>query len=191
MVRGLVLLATITLLTAGCAAGSNAGSPDENPGETRPAATNGESTGPGETAGETDGGATAKTTQSGEVELEQLSSGAMGPKERQVLVASSARNLSASAGLNIPDVGEGTYVALAWGEKPTGGYTVSFVSAEVEGSRVTVGVRLNPPPEDAMVSQALTYPYAAAVLPGVDPGEKEFVFVTQSGREIGWPIRSV
>lgn len=82
-------------------------------------------------------------------------------------------------------------MAVAWGEKPTGGYTVDFGSASVDGVRVKVSVGLKQPPPDAMVAQALTYPYAVAFLPGVDAGEKEFVFVTQSGREIGWPVRNV
>ena len=141
-------------------------------------------------SGATVGGATAPS-QTGDVRVEQLSSGAMGPEERQVLIATSAGNLAAATGVEVPDRGKGTYLAVAWGEKSTGGYTVGFDSARMEGVEAVVNVALKDPPPDAMVAQAITYPYAVAFLPGVDPGEHKFVFVTQNGRRIGWPVRSV
>lgn len=194
MIKGLTMVALLLLLAAGCAGGSggNADSPtrdpDAPPETTRVNATTVETRATTETNGEeTVGG----TTRAGDVQIEQLSSGAMGPEERQILIATSAQDLAAATGRDVSGAGEGTYIAVAWGEKPTGGYTVDFGSASVEGVRVTVSIELKQPPPDAMVAQAITYPYAAGVLRGVDPGEKEFVFVTQNGREMGWPIRSV
>lgn len=112
-------------------------------------------------------------------------------EQRQVIVAPSADALSETTGIRVPNAGEGTYLAAFWGEKPTGGYTMEVLSARTEGSRIVVRLALKKPPPDAMVSQALTYPYAAAILRNVDTGEKEFVFVTRSGQEIGWPVRNV
>lgn len=192
MTKGLTVVALLLFLAAGCAGGSGgnagpSGNPQSTSGTTVTNATTGETRGAPETTGE----GTTGPSRTEDVRLKQLSSGAMGPEDRRILIASSARSLAAATGLEIPDEGAGTYVAVSWGEKPTGGYTVDFGSASLEGVRVTVGVELKPPPPDAMVAQVLTYPYATAFLRDVDPGEKVFVFVTQNGREIGWPIRSV
>jgi hypothetical protein len=78
-----------------------------------------------------------------------------------------------------------------WGEKPTGGYSLAVESARVEGDKVTVRLRLKEPPPDAMVTQALTYPYAAAVVRDVDLQGKEFSFVEKDGRKLDWPVRRV
>jgi hypothetical protein len=121
--------------------------------------------------------------------VEQLASGFDGLDRRQMMVAPSAAALSAAAGVEVPDAGEGTYLAVFWGEQPTGGYTVGIMSARLAGDRVTVEVALEPPPEDAMVSQALTYPYTAALVRAVDPSGRGFVFVTRDGRELDWPVR--
>ena len=107
------------------------------------------------------------------------------------MISRSAGAISEATGLRVPDAGEGTYLAVFWGEKPTGGYTVEVLSARPEGSRMVVRLALEEPPPDAMVSQALTYPYATAILRDVDPGEKEFVFVAKNGQELGWPVRNV
>lgn len=197
--KRLTVLTLLLFLAVGCGGGSggdqssSAGEAGTSAGTTETAGSNttGETRLAPETTGGTVEGTVGETTRAEDVRVEQLSSGAMGPERRQILIASSARDLAAATGLEIPDSGKGTYLAVAWGEKPTGGYTVDFGSANVDGVRVTVSVDLKEPPPDAMVAQALTYPYAAAVLRGVDPGEKEFVFVTRNGREIGWPVRSV
>ena len=184
-------------LAASCAGGSNSGgvaassTGDANvPSET--SRTNATTGGTGGTSGST-GATTVSSTTSGaeSVSLKQISSGTMGPKRQQILVASSASDLAAALGLRVPDSGPGTYVAVAWGEKPTGGYTVDFGSAGVKGVRLEVGVDLKEPPPDAMVAQALTYPYAVAVMRGVDLGEKELVLVTRNGRALGWPVFNI
>ncbi len=161
----------LLLLAAGCSDGE--GVPDT-----------GEETGAGP-AQET----TEATEGARELRVEQLTSGSDGLYQPQVVVAPSAAALSEAAGVEVPDVGEGTYLAVFWGERPTGGYTVDVLSANLAADRVSVEVALEPPPEDAMVSQALTYPYAAALVRAVEPSGKDFVLVTREGREIGWPVQ--
>lgn len=181
-----VLLISL-LLAAGCSGGGTG--------------SDGETESDGSSSGTTGGGAggdtapLSETTQeageTGEAPIEQLAAGSNGLRQPQVVVAPSADALSEVTGVQAPGAGEGTYLAVFWGEKPTGGYTVEVLSARTEGSRIMVRLALQKPPPDAMVSQALTYPYAVAVLQGVDAGEKEFVFVTGNGRELGWPVRNV
>lgn len=176
----------LILLAAACSGGSrDVGGGDLGSTSSAPETTGGEEgTGPPpETTQE------AQTTPS--PQIEQVSSGSDGLNQPQVVVAPSAGALAQATGARVPEAGAGTYLAVFWGEKPTGGYTVEVLSARTEGRRVIVQLSLEEPPPDAMVSQALTYPYAAAVMRGVDPGEKEFVFFTQNGRELGWPVRNV
>ncbi len=68
-------------------------------------------------------------------------------------------------------------------------YSLDVGSARLEGERVTVGLVLEEPPRDAVVTQALTYPYAVAVVRDLDPRGMNFSFTDQSGRELGWPVR--
>ncbi len=126
-----------------------------------------------------------------DLRVERISSGApgQGPEQPRVVVAPSAATLSEAIGANMPDSGNGTYLAAYWGRKPTGGYSLAVESARLEGDRVTVRLALEEPPRDAVVTQALTYPYAVAVVRSLDPGGKDFSFTDQSGRELGWPIR--
>lgn len=168
MKRLAVLL--LLLLAAGCS--------DENGGPVT-----------GDTGGEPAPETTAATEETREPPVEQLASGSDGLDRRQVMVAPSAAALSEATGVEVPDAGEGTYLAVFWGEQPTGGYTVEVTAVRLAGDRVTVEVALEPPPEDAMVSQALTYPYAAALVRAVDPSGRDFVFVAPKGRELDWPVR--
>jgi len=108
-----------------------------------------------------------------------------------VILAPSATALSEAMGANIPDSGEGTYLAVYWGEKPTGGYSLAVESARVAGDRVTVRLALKEPPSDAIVTQALTYPYAVAVVRDLKLQGKDFSFVDRDGKELGWPVRLV
>ena len=60
-----------------------------------------------------------------------------------------------------------TYVLVAWGEKPTGGYAVEVTDVTVDGETLHLAVALSEPASDATVTQALTYPHAlVAVTPG-------------------------
>lgn len=128
-----------------------------------------------------------------DLRVERISSDApgQGPRHPQAVVAPSAATLSREVGANVPDSGSGMYLAVYWGEKPTGGYSMSVRSARLEGSRVTVRLALREPPRDAILTQALTYPYAVAVIRELDPGGKDFSFVDENGRELGWPVRRV
>ncbi len=115
-----------------------------------------------------------------------------GPRGPRVILSPSAAGLELETGASVPsDAGGGTYLAAYWGEKPTGGYSLGARSARLEGDRVTVRLALREPPPDAIVTQALTYPYAVAVVRGLDPTGKDFLFVDQRGRRLDWPLRRV
>jgi hypothetical protein len=131
------------------------------------------------------------TAQTRGLRVEEISSDApgQGPEHQQVILAPSADVLSREIGARVPDLSEGTYLAAYWGQKPTGGYSLAVRSARIEGDAVTVRLALEEPPPDAMVTQALTYPYAVAVLRDLDPEGKRFSFVTGDGRELNWPVR--
>ena len=128
-----------------------------------------------------------------DLKVEGVFSGApgQGPQSPRVVVAPSASALSKELGVEIPDSGEGIYLISYWGEKPTGGYSLTIESARLEGDVVTVRLKLEEPPKDAMVTQALTYPYAAAVVRDVSLQGKGFSFVEGTGRKLDWPVRRV
>jgi hypothetical protein len=177
----LATFATVLLvlfLAVGCSGGGGSMTGDGETGST--GSSSGKSTDPApETTSETPGG----------VEIEQVSSGSGGLSQRQVVVAPSADALSEATGVRVPDAGEGTYLAAFWGEKPTGGYTVEFLGARMEGDRITMELALEEPPPDAMVSQALTQPYAAAVIRDGISEDTALTFVTRGGRELDWAVR--
>ena len=126
-----------------------------------------------------------------EVRVERISSSApgQGPGQPRVVVAPSAAALSEAIDANIPDSGNGTYLAAYWGRKPTGGHSLAVESARLAGDRVTVELALRKPPPDAIVTQALTYPYAVAAIRDLEPGGKGFSFVDEEGRKLDWPVR--
>ncbi len=126
-----------------------------------------------------------------DLRVEQLSSEepGQGPRQPRAVVASSAAALAGAIGASVPDSGSGTYLAAYWGQKPTGGYSMSVRSARLEGDRVTVRLALEEPPRDAILTQALTYPYAVVAILDLDPGGKGFTFVDEEGRELDWPVR--
>jgi len=136
-------------------------------------------------------GTTGPSEEPRELRVEGISSGApgQGPARPRVVLAPSAAALSQEIGAAVPDSGGGTYLAAYWGEKPTGGYSLAVRSARLEGERVSVQLSLKEPPPDAMVTQALTYPYAVALVRGLDLLEKGFSFVDRAGRELDWPVR--
>lgn len=156
-------LVLLSLLLAACSATGNKDSPEEKPAKPR------------------------------DLRIERISSGApgQGPEVPQVILAPSASALSKELGTEIPDSGEGIYLISYWGEKTTGGYSLAIESARLEGDLVTVRLKPEEPPPDAMVTQALTYPYAAGVLREASLRGKEFSFVDQDGRKLDWPVRRV
>lgn len=119
----------------------------------------------------------------------EVISGSSGLEQRQVVISPSASALAEATGVQVPEAGDGTYLAVFWGEKATGGYTVEVLDARIRNGRLVVRTDLKPPPPDAMVGQALTYPYAAAVIRGEFPADTDFVFVTRGGRELGWSVQ--
>lgn len=163
MIRAATLLLSL-FLTAGCSAGDGSGA-WESPPET--------------------------TQKPRELPVERVSSGApgQGPESPRVIIAPSAEALSREIGGNVPDSGEGTYLAAYWGQRPTGGHSLAVESARLEGDEVTVTLALKEPPPDAMVTQALTYPYAVAAIGDLDPEGKRFVLVDKQGRTLDWKVR--
>ena len=159
----------LLLLAAGCSAGDDASTPSPETSET-----------------------TEISDEPRELRVERIFSNAPGegPRRPGVILAPSASALSEELDAEIPDSGEGTYLISHWGEQPTGGYSLTIESAHLRGDRVTVGLALEEPPPDAIVTQALTYPYAVAVVHDVDP-KRDFAFVDKQGRELGWPVRRV
>jgi hypothetical protein len=56
--------------------------------------------------------------------------------------------------------GSHTYLMVAAGERPTGGYTVEVLSVRESGGKLHVAARINAPPPGSMVTMAFTYPTA-------------------------------
>ena len=128
-----------------------------------------------------------------DLNVERVSSGApgQGPRQPRVILAPSARDLFGATRTSVPDSGSGVYLAAYWGEKPTGGYSMAVESAHLKRNTVTVRLALREPPRDAILTQALTYPYAVAVVRDLDARGKDFSFVDEEGRELDWPVRLV
>jgi hypothetical protein len=140
--------------------------------------------------GPSDGGS-PETQKPRDLRVERVASGAPGegPREPRVVLAPSAEALSGDLGARIRGSGEGTYLVVYAGQRPTGGYSVGVAGARVEGDRVTVRISLEDPPPDAIVTQSLTYPYEISVLRGLSAEGKSFTFVDGDGRKLGWPVR--
>ena len=56
---------------------------------------------------------------------------------------------------------------------------------------MTVRLALEAPPEDAIVTQVLTYPYKISVLRVLEPAGMESSVVAGKGETLDWPIRRV
>ncbi|HKH11101.1 MAG TPA: protease complex subunit PrcB family protein [Rubrobacter sp.] len=139
--------------------------------------------------GPSDGGSSGAR----DLRVERLAAGAPGegPGSPRVVLSPSAGALSEELDAEMPDSGEGTYLVVQWGERPTGGYSVAVAGARAEGDRVTVRLSLEDPPPDAMVTQSLTYPYEISVLRGLAPEGKTFSLVDGKGEKLDWPVRRV
>jgi len=71
---------------------------------------------------------------------------------------------------------EGGKIVLSWGEKPTGGYSITIDNLEMQGDALKIGYSLHSPSPGAMVTQALTYPEAEAPIPGgTSPARVELI----------------
>lgn len=172
---GLAGALTIILLLAGCSPGpeeGTSGAPQTVPPET---------TG---TAGTT---RMEEETKAGDIVVEQIAQGQRGPARRQVVVAGSARELAEATGVKVPNSGGGLYVSAHAGEQPTGGYQVA-ISSTAPGE---IQVTLREPGEGAIVTQALTQPYAVAVVKTAEGGVPEagdLRFVNASGEPLDWTV---
>lgn len=63
------------------------------------------------------------------------------------------------------DFGKNDLVIVAWGEKPTGGFSINIESIQLQGGELAVTGKASTPPADAVTTQALTYPYSAVLIP--------------------------
>ncbi|NMA54376.1 MAG: protease complex subunit PrcB family protein [Firmicutes bacterium] len=61
-----------------------------------------------------------------------------------------------------------TYIMVTRGACPTGGYSVLIKQALETEEEIVVAIEYRDPAPDAIVTQAITYPYALAVLEGTD-----------------------
>lgn len=129
------------------------------------------------------GGATGEESEP-RMRVEQLTEGQQGPAERGVTVADSAEDLEARTGVKVPDAGEGLYICAHAGQRPTGGYRVAVSGGEDNNA---VRVTLREPGEGEIVTQALTSPYAVAVVRGGVPAE-DLRFVDSGGESLNWPV---
>jgi hypothetical protein len=64
-----------------------------------------------------------------------------------VILTPSTSALFGELGAELPDSGREAYLTCYWGEKPTGGFSLGVESARLEGSRVTVRLALEEPPQ--------------------------------------------
>jgi len=72
---------------------------------------------------------------------------------------------SVTAFTDTKEYGEFTYIFVARGERPTGGYSVEIVEANrKDDDQIDVRVRFTRPPPDAMVTQAISYPMDIAAI---------------------------
>ena len=88
-----------------------------------------------------------ETREPRDLRVERVASGVPGegPREPRVVLAPSAEALSRDLGARIRGSGEGTYLVVYAGQRPTGGYSVGVAGARAEGDRVTVRVSLEEP----------------------------------------------
>ena len=63
------------------------------------------------------------------------------------------------------DFGKYDLVIVALGEQPTGGYSVTIESIQLDGGELAVTGKASAPGPDAVTTQALTYPYSAVSIP--------------------------
>jgi hypothetical protein len=173
---GLTGALTLILLLAACSPGSE----EDTNGAPQTAR-------PPETTGVAGTARMEEETKADDIVVEQIARGQRGHTRRQVVVAGSGRELAEATGLEVPSSGRGLYVSANAGERPTGGYRVSLSGAGDGGVRVT----LREPGEGAIVTQALTQPYAVAVVKTAEGGVPEagdLRFVNAAGEPLGWPV---
>ncbi len=119
--------------------------------------------------------------------------GAQGPTFPGGFVAPSAAALSSAVSnalslhVDVPDSGIGTYVAACMGVKPSGGFSVDIQSARLRRDEVTIGLMLHELGRNEFAFQALSSPFAVALIRDLDPKGKTFSFLA----ELDWEIVQV
>jgi hypothetical protein len=128
-----------------------------------------------------------------DLRLEELGAGGHGHHLHgaAVLLASTAAALAAATGLPVPDRGPGLYLGAFWGEQPSGGYALRFLAATADDGQLALRLTLHRPGPDAMVTQALTSPYALALLPAPPPVARGVRVEDRHGAALAWPVRRV
>jgi hypothetical protein len=175
----------LLLLLAGCA-GMNPSSPENAKDPPQNGAPEETRVSDGEPVEETAVEETRRGARS--VAARELSSGSFGQGRArpEVRVARSASELTQELGEEVRARGQGVYLAALWGRKSTGGYSVGLAGAREKGGRIVVRLSLKEPPRDAMVTQAITYPYVYVFVPGAAP--ENLTFTDEKGRELDWPV---
>ncbi len=72
-------------------------------------------------------------------------------------------------------------IFISMGEKNTGGYSISVVSAENVHGTIRITVEEKSPGKDDIVTQAITYPYTLIKIKGV---EEKFEVITKDGEKL-------
>ncbi len=85
-----------------------------------------------------------------------------------MILTPSAAALSGELEVELPDSGRGAYLTCYWGEKTTGGYSLGVESAPRREPHYGPARARRAGP-GAILRQALTYPYAVALVPDIDP----------------------
>ncbi|QDU72933.1 protease complex subunit PrcB family protein [Mucisphaera calidilacus] len=71
------------------------------------------------------------------------------------------------AGLNV-DFSSHSVIVLALGQQATGGYWATIDAIQYEGDELVVQAKVNQPDPGQMVSQVISHPFAAVVVPKVE-----------------------
>ncbi|SMC02509.1 PrcB C-terminal [Rubrobacter radiotolerans DSM 5868] len=133
-----------------------------------------------------------------ELNVEEVFSGDAGSGSRErpgVVLSAEPEDLPVSGASQVertgPQAGEVFYAAVFAGERPTGGYDVEVRDAVLRGERVVLEVALIEPPEEAIVTQALTYPFTVVEISGTDLQGREVRLTDEEGRDPGWPVEVI
>lgn len=87
----------------------------------------------------------------------------------QVLLINSAEELSATGSQELsklsPSFETESIIVLTLGQQKSGGYWAQILGVQVQGNQIFVQGIANRPADEEATTQALTYPYAAVVIP--------------------------
>lgn len=101
----------------------------------------------------------------------------VGAEELSGDIKSKVQADKATQGYDILKSGADCYLVVYAGERPTGGYSVEITEITAVEGKTTVTVRETAPSKDAIVTQALTYPFDIAQLGAEIGGSVEIKFV--------------